>query len=46
MRKKISSVFILMVITGILLSACGGGSTASDAEENAAQPTATFTPDP
>lgn len=46
MCKKISFVFILMVITGILLSACGGSSTAPAAEEIAAQPTATFTPDP
>lgn len=46
MRKNISFVLILMVISSILLAACGGGPAEPAAEEVAEVPTLTVTPDP
>lgn len=47
MRKNVSYSLIFILISSILLSACGGGGTAEpSAEEVTAVPTATATPDP
>ncbi|MDX9865256.1 MAG: hypothetical protein RBT34_10665 [Anaerolineaceae bacterium] len=46
MRKNISFVLIAIILSTIILSACGGGAGNSTAEEAAIEPTPTATPDP
>ena len=46
MRKNISIVLILFILSSTLLSACGGGAATPVVEEAVIEPTATATPDP
>jgi hypothetical protein len=46
MRKRISFILFPVLISLLILSACGGGPSSATGEEASAEPTATFTPDP